>query len=116
MNTKKALREKIEVEVEVAQVQLTMLKSLASCLTEQSHCEYSRTIDAVERRVTETRSKLMELDMVQENTWEQFRDGVEATWNALQISLKDAFASFEAKNEVGQGCMQPNVLVARGSK
>ena len=60
--------------------------------------EYARNVNAVEQKVVEARTKLQELDRVQENTWEQFRSGVEATRCALQISLKDAFASFEAKH------------------
>jgi len=98
MSAKEIFRKQIEVEVEVAQVQLTMLKSLVSCLTAQPDSEYARYIDAVERRVIETRTKLRELDRVQENTWEQFKGGVETTWRALQNSLKEAFASFEAKH------------------
>ena len=75
MSAKDDYRKEMEVELEVAQVKLKMLRALTASLTLEDGNEYARIIDSAELKVVDMRARLRELDRVQGNTWQQSRLG-----------------------------------------
>lgn len=98
MSLKDAYRKEMEVEVEVAQVKLKMLRALTSSLTLEDGNEYARIIDSAELKVLDIRARLGELDRLQGNTWQQLQGRVEQIWAGLQITLNDVVMGFTAKD------------------
>jgi hypothetical protein len=97
MSVKDAYRKEMEVELEVAQVKLKMLRALTASLKLEDGNEYARIIDSAELKVVDMRARLRELDRVQGNTWQQVQVGVEQVWAGLQITLNDVLMGFGAR-------------------
>lgn len=97
MGVKDAFRKEMEIELEVAQVKLKMLRALTASLTLEDGDEYARIIDSAELKVVDMRARLREFDRIHENAWQRLRGGVEETWAALQISLNEVVTGFTAK-------------------
>jgi hypothetical protein len=97
MSVKDAFRKEMEIELEVAQVKLKMLRALTASLTLEDGYEYARIIDSAELKVLDMRARLKEFDRIHENAWQRLRGGVEETWATLQISLNEVVTGFTAK-------------------
>ncbi|MGA7278566.1 MAG: hypothetical protein WBW79_11555 [Desulfocapsaceae bacterium] len=97
MSMKDAYRKEMEVELEVAQVKLKMLRALTASLKLKDGNEYARIIDSAELTVVDMRARLRELDRVQGNTRQQVQAGVEQVWAGLQIALNDVLMGFGAR-------------------
>jgi hypothetical protein len=97
MSAKEANRKEMEVELEVAQVKLKMLRALTASLKLEDGNEHARIIDSAELKVVDMRTRLRKLDRAQGNTWQQVQNGVEEVWAGLQITLNDAHMGFGVK-------------------
>lgn len=95
MSVKDAYRKEMEVELEVAQMKLKMLKALTSSLKKETSKAHSAKIDALEKKAHVMRAKLRDLDGLQGKTWQQLQGEVEQIWTALQTRLHDAVIGFE---------------------
>jgi hypothetical protein len=87
----------MEIEIELVQVKLTMLKALTMSLMIEFRNENTRKIDALAYKVHEMRAQLREVDRIHESAWLRLRGGIEETWAALQISLNDAVMGFKSQ-------------------
>jgi hypothetical protein len=87
----------MEIEIELVQVKLTMLKALTMSLMIEFRNENTRKIDALACKVHEMRAQLREVDRIHESAWLRLRGGIEETWAALQISLNDAVMGFKSQ-------------------
>ena len=97
MSAKDDYRKEMEVELEVAQVKLKMLRALTASLTLEDGNEYARIIDSAELKVVDMRARLRELDRVQGNTWQQVQVEVEQVWAGLQMTFNDVLMGFGAR-------------------
>jgi hypothetical protein len=97
MSAKEAYRKEMEVELEVAQVKLKMLRALTASLKLEDGNEHARIIDSAELKVVDMRTRLRKLDRAQGNTWQQVQSGVEEVWAGLQITLNDVHTGFGVK-------------------
>jgi hypothetical protein len=97
MSAKEAYRKEMEVELEVAQVKLKMLRALTASLKLEDGNEHARIIDSAELKVVDMRTRLRKLDRAQGNTWQQVQNGVEEVWAGLQITLNDVHTGFGVK-------------------
>ena len=97
MSVKEAYRKEMEVELEVAQFKLKMLRALTASLTLEDGNEHARIIDSAELKLVDMRVRLRKLDRAQGNTWQQVQYRVEEVWAGLQITLNDAHMGFGVK-------------------
>ena len=95
MSAKESYRKEIEVELEVAQVKLKMLRALTASLKLGN--EHAKIIDSAELKVVDMRTRLRKLDRAQGNSWQQIQNGVEEVWAGLQITLNDLHTGFGVK-------------------
>lgn len=98
MSMKDAYRKEMEVELQVAQVKLKMLRALTASLTLENGNKYARSIDSAELKVLDMRARLIELDRYQGNGWQQLQSKVEQVWAGLQITLNDVLTGFAARH------------------
>ena len=87
----------MEIEIELVQVKLTMLKAFNMSLMMEAGNENTSKIDSLECKVHKMREQLREFDRIHESAWQRLRGGIEETWAALQISLNDVVMGFTAK-------------------
>jgi hypothetical protein len=97
LSAKEDYRKEMEIEIELVQVKLTMLKALTMSLMIEFRNENTRKIDALACKVHEMRAQLREVDRIHESAWLRLRGGIEETWAALQISLNDAVMGFKSQ-------------------
>ena len=97
MSAKEDYRKEMEIEIELVQVKLTMLKAFNMSLMMQAGNENNSKIDSLECKVHKMREQLREFDRIHESAWQRLRGGIEETWAALQISLNDVVMGFTAK-------------------
>jgi len=88
----------MEIEIELVQVKLTMLKAFNMSLMMEAGNENTSKIDSLECKVHKMREQLREFDRIHESAWQRLRGGIEETWAALQISLNDVVMGFTAKD------------------
>ena len=98
MSAKEDYRKEMEIEIELVQVKLTMLKAFNMSLMMEAGNENTSKIDSLECKVHEMREQLREFDRIHESAWQRLRGGIEETWAALQISLNDVVMGFTAKD------------------
>ena len=92
MSTKKAYKQKIEAEVELAQAKLAELKAKAKISTADARIKYTKQVDELEQKVDATKAKLKELGEASEDAWEHLKDGVESSWGVLSAAVRDTAA------------------------
>jgi len=97
LSAKEDYRKEMEIEIELVQVKLTMLKAFNMSLMMQAGNENTSKIDSLECKVHKMREQLREFDRIHESAWQRLRGGIEETWAALQISLNDVVMGFTAK-------------------
>lgn len=97
MSAKEDYRKEMEIEIELVQVKLTMLKAFNMSLMMEAGNENTSKIDSLECKVHKMREQLREFDRIHESAWQRLRGGIEETWAALQISLNDVVMGFTAK-------------------
>jgi hypothetical protein len=95
MSTKEAYRQKIEAELELVQAKLAEFKAQAKISTADARIKHAKQVEDIEQKVGATKAKLKELGAASEDAWEQLKDGVESTWGALSVAIRNAAAKFK---------------------
>jgi len=95
MSTKEAYKQKIEAELELVQAKLAEFKAQAKISTADARIKHAKQVEDIEQKVGATKAKLKELGAASEDAWEQFKEGVESTWGALSVTIRNAAAKFK---------------------
>jgi uncharacterized protein YhaN len=95
MSTKEAYKQKIEAELELVQAKLAEFKAQAKISTADARIKHAKQVEDIEQKVGATKAKLKELGAASEDAWEQLKDGVESTWGALSVAIRNAVAKFK---------------------
>jgi len=95
MSTKKAYKQKLEAEVELAHAKLAELKAQAKSSTADARVKYAKQVVELEQKVDAAKAKLKELGKASENAWEHLKDGVESARGALSAAVRDTAAKFK---------------------
>ena len=97
MNAKEDHRKEMEIEIELVQVKLTMLKAMTMSLMVDVQNKHTGKIDTLELKVHKMRGQLREFDQIHENAWQRLRAAIEETRAALHITLNDVVMGLGAK-------------------
>ena len=95
MGTKEALKQKVEADLELAHAKLAELKARAKSSAADARVKYAVHIEELEQKMKATKIKLQELGEASEESWERLKDGVENSWKALSLAVRDAVAKFK---------------------
>jgi VIT1/CCC1 family predicted Fe2+/Mn2+ transporter len=96
LNTKKAYKQKMEAELELAQAKLAEFKAQAKSAAADTQIKHAKQVDELEEKVGDTKAKLHELAEASDDVWEKFKDGVESSWKSLSAAIRNTAAKFKA--------------------
>jgi hypothetical protein len=90
MDTKEVDKQRIRVELELAEARLAECKAWPKNLTAEDRIKKDRCIEQLEQRIIATRERWQELDEADEAVWHQMKDSMMETWRALQDEIEEA--------------------------
>jgi hypothetical protein len=92
---RKAYEEKIDAQLEEWNAQIALLKAKADKARAEAKIEYSKTIEALQRRQDEASAKLHELKTTSDEAWEGLKAGAEKAWAEIRTAFHDAASKFK---------------------
>jgi predicted ATP-binding protein involved in virulence len=96
MNKKrKAYEEKLDAQLDEWNAQIHLLKARADKAKAEAKIEYYKTIDALQHRQDEARTKLHELKTAGDEAWEDLKTGAEKAWDEVKSAFHDAISKFK---------------------
>jgi multidrug resistance efflux pump len=96
MNEKrKAYEEKLDAQLDEWTAQIALLKARAAKAKAESKIEYYKTIDALQHRQDEARTKLSELKTAGDEAWGDLKTGAEKAWDEVKSAFHDAISKFK---------------------
>jgi hypothetical protein len=92
---RKAYQEKLEVQLEEWNAQLTLFISKAEKARAEGKFEYDKIIGVLQQKLGEMRIKLRELKSSSDEAWEELKTGAEQAWADLKIAFDKAASKFK---------------------
>ena len=92
---RKAYEEKLDAQLEEWNAQIALLKARADKAKTEAKIEYNKTIEALQHRQDEARTKLHELKTAGDETWEDLKTAVEKVWDEVKTAFHTAASKFK---------------------
>lgn len=94
-NRRKVYEEKIDAQIKEWNAQIDLLKAKADKAKAEAKIDFYKTIDALQHKQEEARTKLKELKTAGDEAWEDVKNGVEKAWAEIRIAYKEAASRFK---------------------
>lgn len=94
-NQRKAYEEKLEAQLKEWATQIALLMAKADKAKAEAKIDFYKTIDALQHKQEEARTKLNELKTAGDEAWEDVKKGAEKAWAEIKIAYKDATSRFK---------------------
>jgi Leucine-rich repeat (LRR) protein len=88
MSTIETYKQEIEAELDLAREKLVELKTKIRSLSDAKRLESIEEVEELEQMASDMKSKLKELSVEMEDSWEQIKDDIDSSRN----TINDAFA------------------------
>lgn len=95
MEKRKAYEEKLDAQLEEWSAQLALLKARADKGKAEVKIEYYKTIEALQHKQDEARTKLHELKSAGDEAWEDLKTGAENAWAEVRAAFRGAASKFK---------------------
>jgi predicted ATP-binding protein involved in virulence len=96
MNDKrKAYEEKLDAQLKEWNAQIALLKAKADNARADAKIDYYKTIDALEHKEKEAKTKLQELRTAGDEAWEAVKVGIEKTWAEVKAAYHEGASKFK---------------------
>jgi hypothetical protein len=92
---KKAYEEKFDAQLKEWNAQINLLQAKANNAKADAKIEYVKTIEALQRKQNEARTKLQELKAAGDEAWEDIKAGAEKAWAEVKTAFHDATSRFK---------------------
>ena len=92
---RKAYEEKLDAQLKEWSAQIALLKAKADKAKVEAKIDLYKTIDILQSRQEEARTKLKELKTAGDAAWEDVKKGAEKAWAEIKIAYKDAASRFK---------------------
>jgi hypothetical protein len=92
---RKAYEEKLDAQLEEWSAQIALLRAKADKAKAEAKIEYHQTIEALQHRQNEARTKLQELRTAGDEAWEDLKTGAEKAWAEVKTAFHDAVSKFK---------------------
>ena len=92
---RKAYEEKLDAQLKEWNAQITLLKAKAENAKADARIDYYKTIEALERKQDEAKTKLQELQTAGDEAWEAVKTGTEKAWAEVKTAYHDAASKFK---------------------
>ena len=94
-DTRKAYEEKLDAQLKEWNAQIALLKAKADNARADAKIEYYKTIDALQHKQNDARTKLLELKTAGDEAWEDLKTGAEKAWTEVKTAYHEASARFK---------------------
>ena len=94
-NKRKAYEEKLDAQLKEWNAQIALLKAKAENTKADGKIDYYKTIDALQRKHDEAKTKLKELKTAGDEAWEAVKEGAEKAWAEVKTAYHDAASKFK---------------------
>ena len=92
---RKAYEEKIDAQLEEWSAQIALLKARADKARAEAKVEYYKTIEALQHKQDEARTKLHELKTAGDEAWEDLKTAAEKAWDEVKAAFHSAASKFK---------------------
>jgi len=92
---RKAYEEKIDAQLEEWNAQIALLKAKADKGKAEAKIEYYKTIETLQHKQDEARTKLHELKTAGDEAWEDLKTGAEKAWAEVKAAFHIAASKFK---------------------
>lgn len=94
-NKRKAYEEKLDAQLQEWSAKIVLLKAKAENAKADAKIGYYKTIDALEHKQNEAKTKLQELKTAGDEAWEAVKAGAEKAWTEVNTAYHDAASKFK---------------------
>ena len=95
LDKRKAYEEKLDAQLEEWNAQIALFKAKADKGKAEAKIEYYKTIEALQYKRDEARTKLHELKTAGNEAWEDLKTSAEKAWAEVKSAFQDAFSKFK---------------------
>jgi len=92
---RKAYEEKLDAQLEEWNAQTALFKARADKAKAEAKIEYYKTIEALQHKQDEARTKLRELKTAGDEAWEDLKTGAEKAWDEVKTAFSSAASKFK---------------------
>lgn len=92
---RKAYEEKLDAQLKEYNAQIVLLKAKAQNARADAKIDYYKTIDALEHKQDEAKTKLQELKTAGDEAWEDVKAGAEKAWAEVKAAYHNAASKFK---------------------
>ena len=92
---RKAYEEKLDAQLKEWSAQIALLKVKADKAKADVKIDYYKTIDTLQRKQDEARTKLQELKAAGDEAWKDLKTGAEKAWSEVKTAYHDATSRFK---------------------
>lgn len=92
---RKAYEEKLDAQLAEWNAQIALYKARADKAKADVKIDYYKTIDTLQRKQDEARTKLQELKAAGDGAWEDLKTGAEKAWSEVKAAFHDATSRFK---------------------
>jgi len=92
---RKAYEEKLDAQLKEWSAQIALLKAKADNARADAKVDYYKTIDALQQKQDEVKTKLQQLKAAGDEAWEDVKKGSEKAWAEVKAAYHDASSRFK---------------------
>lgn len=92
---RKAYEEKLDAQLKEWSAQIKLLKAKADNAKADAKIEYYKTIDSLQKKENEAKTKMQELKTAGDEAWEDVKTGAEKVWAEVKAAYRDASSRFK---------------------
>jgi len=92
---RKAYEEKLDAQLKEYNAQIVLLKAKAENAKADAKIDYYKSVEALEHKQDEARTKLQELKTSSDEAWEDVKAGAEKIWSEVKTAYHDAASRFK---------------------
>jgi hypothetical protein len=92
---RKAYEEKLDAQLKEWSAQISLLKAKADNAKADVKIEYYKTIESLQGKQNEAKTKLQELKTAGDEAWEDIKTGAEKVWAEAKTAYHDASSRFK---------------------
>ncbi len=92
---RKAYEEKLDAQLKEWSAPIALLKAKADKAKADAKIDYYETIDTLQRKQDEARTKLQELKAAGDEAWEDLKIGAEKAWSEVKTAYHDGTSRFK---------------------
>jgi acetyl-CoA carboxylase alpha subunit len=96
MSDKALYQQKKEAEVAIWKADILKLKAKASMASADAQIDLNKHIDALEKKIDEGKTKLIDLIKATDDMYESMKTNVESVWDSVTTGFNDVYSRIKS--------------------